>query len=89
MRIAFQNWSNIITIGGRKISNLRYADAITLVESGVSQMEELRSTVEHASLDFGPKNNRNKIKITTVDRANANNNSPDITSNANCDVVQS
>ncbi|XP_012553302.2 LINE-1 reverse transcriptase homolog [Bombyx mori] len=87
MRIALENWSDGMTIGGRKISNLRYADDITLVASGVSQMEELLGRVERVSLDFGLKINRNKTSVMIVDRAN--NNSPEVTKIANCDVVQS
>lgn len=43
--------------------------------------------MEQVSLGFGLKINRNKTKIMIVNRAN--NNSPDLTKVANCDVVQS
>ncbi|KAJ0175277.1 hypothetical protein K1T71_009418 [Dendrolimus kikuchii] len=43
--------------------------------------------MEQVSFDFGLKINRSKTKIMIVDRLN--NNSPEVTKIANCDVIQS
>ncbi|CAH2237332.1 jg3829 [Pararge aegeria aegeria] len=43
--------------------------------------------MERVSIEFGLKINHNKTKMMIVDRAN--NNSPEVTQIANCEVVQS
>ncbi|KAJ0178601.1 hypothetical protein K1T71_005376 [Dendrolimus kikuchii] len=50
-------------------------------------MQSLLTKMEQVSLDFGLKINRSKTKIMIVDRLN--NNSPEVTKIANCDVIQS
>ena len=87
MRITLENWSDGISVGGYRISNLRYADDTTLFSTSIRYMEELLKKMEQVSLNFGLKINRSKTKIMIVDRAN--NNSPEIKFIANCDVVQS
>lgn len=87
MRMTLENWSDGIAIGGYKISNLRYADDTTLFASSIDKMESLLNKMERVSLDFGLKINRSKTKVMIVDRAN--NNSPEVTEIANCNVVQS
>ncbi|KAI8433243.1 hypothetical protein MSG28_015319 [Choristoneura fumiferana] len=87
MRITLEEWTDGISIGGLKISNLRYADDTTLFATSPRHMEELLRKMERVSLDFGLKINRCKTKMMIVDRMN--NNSPEIVQIANCDVVQS
>lgn len=87
MRITLEDWTDGVTIGGYKIANLRYADDTTLFASSSSHMEELLLKMERVSLEFGLKINRGKTKTMIVDRAN--NNLPNITKIANCEVVQS
>lgn len=87
MRIALEDWTDGIAIGGLKISNLRYADDTTLFATSSRHMEELLSKMESVSLGFGLRINRSKTKVMIVDRIN--NNSPEVTTIANCDVVQS
>lgn len=69
-----------------KIANLRYADDTTLFASDADHMKELLLKMERVSLTFGLKINRTKTKIMIVDRVNDN--SPEVTQIANCDVVQ-
>ncbi|PZC77131.1 hypothetical protein B5X24_HaOG203685 [Helicoverpa armigera] len=41
MRIALEDWADGVSIGGLKISNLRYADDTTLFATSTQHMEEL------------------------------------------------
>lgn len=87
MRITLEDWTDGVKVGGYKIANLRYADDTTLFATGERHMEELLLKMEQVSLEFGLKINRNKTKVMIVDRAN--NNSPEVTKIANCEVVHS
>lgn len=87
MRITLENWTDGIAVGGYKIANLRYADDTTLFASSIQHMEELLQKMEYVSRQFGLKVNRSKTKMMIVDRVN--NNSPEVTDIANCEVVQS
>ncbi|PZC84789.1 hypothetical protein B5X24_HaOG203779 [Helicoverpa armigera] len=86
MRITLEDWTDGVVIGGYKISNLRYADDTTLFASSAELMQALLHKMEQVSLMFGLKINRSKTKIMIVDRMNDN--SPEVTRIANCDVVQ-
>ncbi|CAH2263600.1 jg10912 [Pararge aegeria aegeria] len=81
------DWTDGVSIGGYKISNLRYADDTTLFATSARHMDELLLKMERVSLEFGLKINHNKTKMMIADRAN--NNSPEVTQIANCEVVQS
>ncbi|KAI8433901.1 hypothetical protein MSG28_015827 [Choristoneura fumiferana] len=87
MRIALENWTDGIPIGGKNISNLRYADDTTLLATSEDKIGELLTRIETVSLEFGLKLNRTKTKIMIVDRGR--NNAPEVTEIANCQVVQS
>ncbi|KAL0879221.1 hypothetical protein ABMA27_003004 [Loxostege sticticalis] len=87
MRITLDEWTDGISIGGLKISNLRYADDTTLFATSIDHMQELLKRMEAVSLEFGLKINRSKTKVMIVDRANDN--SPEVKHIANCEVVQS
>lgn len=87
MRIVLEDWDKGISVGGKMISNLRYADDTTLLASSKEDISNLLRTLETTSLKFGLKLNRDKTKMMIVDRANDNN--PDSTPIANCEVVTS
>ncbi|CAH2233881.1 jg18186 [Pararge aegeria aegeria] len=86
MRITLEDWTDGVTFGGYKISNLRYADT-TLFATTACHMEQLLRKMECVSQDFGLMINRSKTKMMVIDRAK--NNSPEIIQIANCEVVQS
>ncbi|KAL0812036.1 hypothetical protein ABMA28_009430 [Loxostege sticticalis] len=87
MRITLEDWTDGVTIGGYKISNLRYADDTTLFATSAQHLEQLLYRMERVSNEFGLKINRNKTKVMIIDRVNSN--SPETTQIAGCDVVQS
>ena len=49
IREALEHWTGGISIGGRRISNLRYADDTTLIASDDEEMAELVNLVKIAS----------------------------------------
>uniref|UniRef100_A0A2H1WMJ5 SFRICE_031708 n=1 Tax=Spodoptera frugiperda TaxID=7108 RepID=A0A2H1WMJ5_SPOFR len=55
-------------IRGYKISNLCYAVDTNQFETSIEEMGSLLSKMDQVTLDFGPKINRGKMKIMTVDR---------------------
>jgi hypothetical protein len=56
-------------IGGRQISNLRYADDITLMAKTVEEMANLLQCIERISGEVGLKLNRSKCCLLKGDRA--------------------
>lgn len=87
MRIVLEQWDREISVGGRKISNFRYADDTNLLIQTKEDMEHLLTLLETTSLSFGLTVNRDKTKMMIVDRAELNH--PDISMIGNCEVVQS
>ena len=78
MRRVLQQWNGGIKIGGKRFSNLRFADDTTLIASSVRELLAFIERLEVVSLDFGLKINVNKTKIMIVDRENeGRNNQPD------------
>ncbi|CAH2108374.1 unnamed protein product [Euphydryas editha] len=69
MRRALDDWQGGISIGGKKISNLRYADDTTLIASSEEELGELFSRVQYESEQVGLTVNRAKTKVLIVDRA--------------------
>lgn len=69
MRTALEEWDGGISVGGNKISNLRYADDTTLLASSEQEMAELLRRVERASEMVGLSVNKMKTKVMVVDRA--------------------
>lgn len=57
-----------MSVGGRRISNLRYADDTTLFASSESEMAELIARVEKESELVGLTINKNKTKVLVVVR---------------------
>ncbi|CAH2208498.1 jg1438 [Pararge aegeria aegeria] len=86
MRIVLEDWDKGISVGGRKMSNMRYADDTTLLAQTKEDIEILLARLEVTSAEFGLTINRDKTKMMIVDRANQNR--LEIESIANCEVVQ-
>ena len=68
MREATENTSAGITIGGRKINNLRYADYTTLLCESKEDLMELLTRIQHLSKEKGLLLNTRKTKIMVVDK---------------------
>ena len=68
MREATKNTSAGITIGGRKINNLRYADDTTLLCESKEDLMELLTRIQHLSKEKGLLLNTRKTKIMVVDK---------------------
>ncbi|VEN46123.1 unnamed protein product, partial [Callosobruchus maculatus] len=47
------NWSDGITIGGSKISNLRFADDTTLIAASQEELVALLNVLEQHSAGYG------------------------------------
>ena len=71
IREALENWSGEISIGERKISNLRYADDhdTLLIAADEEEMAELIVRVKAVSERFGFRIDWGKTKVMIVDRA--------------------
>ena len=69
MRTALEGWEGGISVGGNKISNLRYADDTTLFASSERELAALFNRIERASEMVGLSINRAKTKVMIVDRA--------------------
>lgn len=85
MRDILDNWQGGISVGGRKVNNLRYADDTLIITSSVEEMEFIMHRLQETSADFGLKLNPNKTTIMIVDRQN--NNQPHIKTIAGFKVV--
>ncbi|XP_077255535.1 uncharacterized protein LOC143893712 [Temnothorax americanus] len=70
MRRTCEKWEGGVTIGGVKITNLRYADDTTLLAATEAEMVALLSRMEEVSNEMGLTINRSKTKIMVVDRFN-------------------
>ncbi|VEN47814.1 unnamed protein product, partial [Callosobruchus maculatus] len=61
-----------ITIGGSKISNLRFADDTTIIAASQEELVPLLNVLEQHSTAYGFGINYNKTKVMIVDREHAN-----------------
>ena len=66
MREATENTSVGITIGGRKINNLRYADDTTLLCESKKDLMELLTRIQHLSKEKGLLLQYNTIKFIST-----------------------
>ena len=66
MRRVLENWNGGLSIGGYKLSNLRYADDTTLVATSALELEELLLIVKTKSEALGLWLNVSKTKIMIV-----------------------
>ncbi|XP_063537549.1 uncharacterized protein LOC134746908 [Cydia strobilella] len=69
IRKVLENWDKGFPIGGKRISNLRYADDTVLLATSVEDMQELFQRLETESDRMGLTVNRSKTKLMVVDRA--------------------
>ena len=65
MRYIVEKWDKGISIGGRKVTKLRYADATTLIAGTKDDLTELITKVKRASEEAGLYLNVKKTKVTT------------------------
>ena len=66
MRRVLENWNGGLSIGGYKLSNLRYADDTTLVATSALELKELLLLVKAKSEALGLRLNVSKTKIMIV-----------------------
>ena len=63
MTETLHNFEGTIAVGGRKVSNLRFADDIDLLASYIAELDELTRRLDKASAAFGRKISADKSKI--------------------------
>ena len=68
IREALEHWTGGISIGEKRIFNLRHTDDITLIALDEEEMAELVNLVNIASKKLEPRINASKTKVTLVDR---------------------
>ena len=62
----YDDWDGGLSIGGRKLSNLRYADDTTLLATNAKELKTLLLRVKAASEAMGLRLNVSKTKIMTI-----------------------
>ena len=60
------NFEGTITVGGRKVNNLRFTDDIDLLASSIAELDELTRRLDKASADFGMEISADKSKILSM-----------------------
>ena len=68
IRDALQHWTGGITIEGRRISNLRYADDATLIALDEEEMTKLVNLMKMGCERLGLRMNALKMRVMMVDR---------------------
>ncbi|PZC71182.1 hypothetical protein B5X24_HaOG213934 [Helicoverpa armigera] len=69
IRKTIENWEKGFPVGGKRLSNLRYADDTVLLATSMEDMTELFQRLETESGNIGLAVNRSKTKVMIVDRA--------------------
>ena len=72
MRNALEDFTGGVRIGGRVITNLRYADDVVLIAGGMEELQELVNRVSKASFQFGLALNLSKTKVMKICRKGKN-----------------
>ena len=72
MRLAFEDYDGGISVGGRTLNNLRYADDITLMAGSAVELENLIDRFRVESERFGLFLNVNKTKVMIVNQQEEN-----------------
>jgi len=67
MRKALENYRGGVTIGGRRITNLRYADDIVLLASSVAELQELVDRITNVGKEYNLRINASKTKTMAID----------------------
>ena len=64
----FRHISNVkgVTVGGRNINNLRYADDTVLLAENEKDLQELRTIIQNKSAEFGLNMNVKKTKVMVI-----------------------
>jgi len=70
-RKALQGFAGGFRIGGKVISNLRYADDIILLTTSPEELQELMSRVERAAKEYNMLINAAKTKVITHSHGSA------------------
>lgn len=70
MRRALENFDGGVSINGKKINNLRYADDTTLVAKDENEMTEILERVASETQALGFEINMEKMKLMIIDRNN-------------------
>ena len=68
MRIALDQFKGNICIGGRVVTNLRYADDVCLLAGSATEMQEILDRIKTTSEDFGLYLHSGKTKAMRIDR---------------------
>ena len=66
MRNALDGFVGSIKVGGRAISNLRYADDVVLIASSMDELQDLVNSVIDSCLQFGLALNSSKTKVMKI-----------------------
>lgn len=85
MRLVLDDWEGGFKVGGKKISNLRFADDTLLVAGSEEEITTLLERLQSVSRDYGLELNRSKTKIMIIDREHEN--EPQLPEISNCEVV--
>ncbi|XP_011685474.1 PREDICTED: uncharacterized protein LOC105448526 [Wasmannia auropunctata] len=70
IRKTIEDWEGGFVVGGRKITNLRYADDTVLLATSMDEMEELLRKLVTESEELGLAVNKSKTKLIVINRAN-------------------
>jgi hypothetical protein len=70
MRLTLENWEGGVKIGGKRLSNLRFADDTLLIANTAEELLELLRRLEEVSHEYGLKINVKKTKVMIIDRRN-------------------
>ena len=68
MRNALEDFTGSVSVGGKKITNLRYADDVVLIAGSMNELQELVNRVRVASFQFGLALNASKTKVIKICR---------------------
>lgn len=71
MRRSLDNFEGGVSIGGKKISNLRYADDTTLITATEEELERVMEKVINESRALGLEINLSKTKLMVIDRGSS------------------
>jgi len=65
MAEALEGFQGTISIGGRNINNLRFADDIDLLAGSNQELAELTARLDRTAISYGMEINQDKSKILT------------------------
>src|SRR6218665_3822680 len=66
IRETLEGYEGGVQIGGRRITNLRYADDIILIENTMEELQTLTRRLNEAGRKFGLQINKSKTKVMTT-----------------------